>query len=59
MNQPEVPNSRLFILGGKGANEEEFREVFGKFGEIKDVWILKDRRTNEDKGEWQCCGFTY
>ena len=51
MNQPEVPNSRLFILGGKGKDEETFRELFGKYGEVKDVWILKDRRTNEDKGE--------
>ena len=51
-SEGEVANSRLFILGGKGASEEEFRECFGKWGEIKDIWIVKDRRTNEDKGEF-------
>ena len=44
------PNSRLFILAGKGVNEDLFREEFGKFGEIDDLWIVKDRRTKEDKG---------
>ncbi len=47
----EVEGSRLFILGGKGTSEEEFREVFSEYGEVKDVWIVRDKRTNEDKGE--------
>ncbi len=55
LDRDDVANSRLFILGGKGASEEEFRECFGKFGQIKDVWIVKDRRTNEDKGGFCVC----
>ena len=45
---------RLFILGGKGNTEDEFRDVFGKYGMVKDVWILKDRHSNQDKGMCKC-----
>lgn len=45
-----APHTRLFILGGKGISEEEFRETFGAYGTIKDVWIVKDKVTNESKG---------
>ena len=47
-----APNSRLFILAGKGVKEDLFREQFEKYGKIVDFWIVKDRRTNEDKGEY-------
>ncbi|KAK3587925.1 hypothetical protein CHS0354_014444 [Potamilus streckersoni] len=47
-NVPE--NCRLFILVGKGIKEDAFREAFGKYGKIEDVWVVKDRRSNEDKG---------
>ena len=45
-----APNSRLFILAGKGVNEDSFRAEFEKFGKIDDFWIVKDRQTKEDKG---------
>ncbi|KAL8607974.1 hypothetical protein ACOMHN_005529 [Nucella lapillus] len=44
------PNSRLFILCQKGIAEREFRDIFGEFGHIEDVWIVKDKRTNEERG---------
>lgn len=47
----DPPNSRLFILCQKGTTEQEFREVFQKYGIIEDVWIIKDKRTNEDRGK--------
>ncbi|KAK6166627.1 hypothetical protein SNE40_023275 [Patella caerulea] len=43
-------NSRLFVICGKGADENAFKEAFGKYGTVEDVWVVKDRRTNEDKG---------
>lgn len=43
-------NTRLFILAGKGVKEETFREKFEQYGKIEDLWIVKDKRTNEDKG---------
>ncbi|GFR68703.1 RNA-binding protein 45 [Elysia marginata] len=46
----DPPNSRLFILCPKGTTEQEFRDGFEKFGIIEDVWIIKDKRTNEDRG---------
>lgn len=42
--------NRVFILGGKGCSDEEIREIFGKFGDIKDVHIIKDKKTSENKG---------
>ena len=46
----DPPNSRLFILCPKGTTEQEFRDGFEKFGHIEDIWIIKDKRTNEDRG---------
>jgi len=46
----EPPNSRLFVLCQKGISEQEFRSSFEQFGNVEDVWIIKDKRTNEDRG---------
>ena len=47
----DPPNSRLFILCQKGISESEFRNEFSKFGTVEDIWIIKDKRTNEDRGK--------
>ena len=47
---PPIHN-RLFILGGKEAREEEFRDAFSKYGTVQDVWMVKDRKTGENKGK--------
>ena len=44
------PNSRLFIISGKGLKEDIFRREFEKFGKITDVWVVRDKQTNEPKG---------
>ncbi|XP_076473012.1 RNA-binding protein 45-like isoform X2 [Babylonia areolata] len=46
----DPPHSRLFILCQKGTTEKEFREKFSEFGKVEDIWIVKDKRTNEDRG---------
>ncbi len=46
----DPPNSRLFIVCGKGITEEQFKEAFGEYGAIEEVWVLKDRVTGEPKG---------
>ena len=46
---PQLHN-RLFILGGKEASEEEFRDAFSKYGTVQDVWIVKNRQNGENKG---------
>ena len=51
LSTTSTPHTRLFILGGKGISEEEFRETFGSYGTIKDVWVVKDKVTNEDRGK--------
>lgn len=47
----DPPNSRLFIVCGKQITEEQFRESFGLYGKIEEVWVLKDRVTGEPKGD--------
>uniref|UniRef100_A0A0L8IF17 RRM domain-containing protein n=1 Tax=Octopus bimaculoides TaxID=37653 RepID=A0A0L8IF17_OCTBM len=49
-NHRYPPNSRLFIIAGKGISKDEYHKCFSKFGSIQDIWIVKDRQTNEEKG---------
>ncbi|XP_050714485.1 RNA-binding protein 45-like isoform X3 [Eriocheir sinensis] len=46
----EPPHSRLFIVCGKSITEEDFRESFSKHGTIEEIWVVKDRNTEEPKG---------
>ena len=46
----DPPNSRLFIVCGKSITEDEFKEAFEVFGEIEEIWVLKDKVTNDPKG---------
>ncbi|KAK7110500.1 RNA-binding protein 45-like [Littorina saxatilis] len=46
----DPPHSRLFVLCQKGVSEKDFREKFGEYGKVEDIWIVKDKRTNEDRG---------
>lgn len=50
-NECVPPNSRLFVLCEKSITEEEFRNTFKPFGEIEDIWIVKDKNTGEPKGK--------
>ena len=38
-NDNVPPNSRLFIVCGKTVEEEDFREAFSKFGEVKETHL--------------------
>ncbi|KAK9500194.1 hypothetical protein O3M35_001499 [Rhynocoris fuscipes] len=46
----DPPNSRLFILCSKTITENELHDAFDKYGQIEDIWIVKDKNTNESKG---------
>ncbi|XP_013112541.2 RNA-binding protein 45 [Stomoxys calcitrans] len=46
----EPPMSRLFIICNKAHTEEDFREAFSKFGEIEDIWVVKDKHSGDNKG---------
>lgn len=47
----DPPNSRLFIVSTKQLCEDDFRTAFSKFGEIEEIWTVKDRQTGERKGK--------
>lgn len=51
-NYDDPPYSRLFIVGSKQLTEDDFRGAFSKFGEIEEIWVVKDRQTGERKGEF-------
>ncbi|XP_015214531.1 RNA-binding protein 45 isoform X1 [Lepisosteus oculatus] len=46
----DPPNSRLFLVTSKSTSEEVIREHFSVFGEIQDIWVVKDKQTKESKG---------
>jgi len=46
----DPPNSRLFIVCGKQIDEDQFKEAFGAYGKIEEVWLLRDRHTKAPKG---------
>uniref|UniRef100_UPI00358FBAC7 RNA-binding protein 45-like isoform X2 n=1 Tax=Myxine glutinosa TaxID=7769 RepID=UPI00358FBAC7 len=50
VNLDEPPNSRLFLVVSRSTTETELRAMFDKFGEIQDVWSVKDKFTKEAKG---------
>lgn len=51
INEPE--NSRIFVLYDKNhaISENEFKEMFGKFGSVKNIYIVKDRNSDNVKGK--------
>lgn len=46
----EPPNSRIFVVLGKDTGEALIRERFSPFGDIQNIWLLRDKRTNESRG---------
>lgn len=49
-NYDDPPYSRLFIVGSRQLTEDDFRSAFSRFGEIEEIWVVKDRQTGERKG---------
>jgi len=44
------PFSRVFVVCSKTHKEDDIRTVFQRFGNVEDVWMVKDRMTKESKG---------
>lgn len=51
VNEPE--NSRIFVLYDKNhpISENEFQEKFGNYGTVKNIYIVKDRNSDNVKGK--------
>ncbi len=47
----EPINSRLFLLCGRNVSEEELKEAFETFGEIKELWIVKEKDSGQSRGK--------
>ena len=50
VNTDFPPFSRVFVVCSRGHKEEEIQAAFQQFGQIEDVWMVKDRMTKENKG---------
>ncbi|XP_066932234.1 RNA-binding protein Musashi homolog 2-like isoform X3 [Clytia hemisphaerica] len=51
IRNPNEEHCKIFVGGvGKLTNDESLRAYFGKFGEIADSVIMKDKHTNEPRG---------
>lgn len=48
--EDRAPFSRLFIICGKHHTQEDLREGFQEFGQIEDIWVVKDKNTKENRG---------
>ncbi|XP_036276625.1 RNA-binding protein 45 isoform X3 [Pipistrellus kuhlii] len=46
----EPPNSRIFLVISKFTPESLLRERFAPFGDIQDIWVVRDKHTKESKG---------
>lgn len=46
----DPPMSRLFVIHNKSNTEQDFRDSFEKYGNVEDIWLLKDKSTGENKG---------
>lgn len=49
-NLDHPPNSRLFLVISKSTSEEVIREKFSFFGEIQDIWVVRDKQSKDHKG---------
>ncbi|KAE8580804.1 hypothetical protein XENTR_v10024547 [Xenopus tropicalis] len=49
-NLEDPPNSRVFLVVSKYVTEDLIRERFSDFGDIQDIWVVKDKQTKESKG---------
>ena len=50
VNTDFPPFSRVFVVCSRGHREEDIQATFQQFGQIEDVWMVKDRMTKENKG---------
>ncbi|XP_018417125.1 PREDICTED: RNA-binding protein 45 [Nanorana parkeri] len=49
-NLDDPPNSRVFLVVSRSVTEDIIREKFATFGEIQDIWVVRDKHTKESKG---------
>ncbi|XP_038645234.1 RNA-binding protein 45 isoform X1 [Scyliorhinus canicula] len=49
-NLDHPPNSRLFLVISKSTSEDVIREKFSFFGEIQDIWVVRDKQSKDHKG---------
>lgn len=44
------PFSRVFVVCSKKHTQDDLTTAFNSFGEIEDVWVVKDKLTKENRG---------
>nr|DBA19885.1 TPA: hypothetical protein GDO54_015644 [Pyxicephalus adspersus] len=49
-NLDDPPNSRLFLVVTRSVSEDVIRDKFSAFGDVQDIWVVRDKQTKESKG---------
>ncbi len=49
-NSDFPPFSRVFVVCSRNHKEDDIRSAFERYGNMEDVWMVKDRVTKENKG---------
>ena len=49
-NSDLPPFSRVFVVCSRNHKEDDIRAAFQQYGNLEDVWMVKDRMTKENKG---------
>ncbi|XP_050510153.1 RNA-binding protein 45 [Diabrotica virgifera virgifera] len=49
-DEDDAPYSRLFVVGARDLREDDIKNAFNKFGDVKDVWAVKDRNSGDYRG---------
>lgn len=52
MSHDEPPMSRLFVICNKNNSEDELRKAFEDFGDVEDIFLVKDHKSGENKGTY-------
>ncbi|XP_063720573.1 uncharacterized protein LOC134847020 [Symsagittifera roscoffensis] len=50
-NRPDAPpNSRLFVICAKTVQKQQLKNFFVSYGDVKQVYLIKDKQSNQNKG---------
>jgi len=50
VDHDKPPFSRLFVVCSRDHTDSDIRDAFSEYGEVEDVWVVKNKITKENKG---------
>ena len=50
VDHDKPPFSRVFVVCSKSHSSDDLKTAFEQYGTVKDVWVVKDKHTKENRG---------